>query len=210
MTQDCAGQGHGTPIHPLRLVAELQPLLSSDVTLCSDMGSFHLWLARHLYSFKARQILISNGQQTLGVALPWAIAASIVRPSEKVMAISGDGGFLFSAARGYRSVVKPELDFGTGDDTGMFFTPNNHFFYLVNVPGQKLMLSKPASWNLSGVKFDGEFAPEDGGVGRPPKVTGNNVTSPNPGPDDWFDTLKLPRPRVRFVESDLSRQSDSG
>jgi acetolactate synthase I/II/III large subunit len=87
----------GTPIHPLRLVAELQPFLSSDVTLCSDMGSFHLWLARHLYSFKARQILISNGQQTLGVALPWAIAASIVRPSEKVMAISGDGGFLFSA-----------------------------------------------------------------------------------------------------------------
>jgi acetolactate synthase-1/2/3 large subunit len=87
----------GTPIHPLRLVAELQPLLSSDVTLCLDMGSFHLWLARHLYSFKARQILISNGQQTLGVALPWAIAASIVRPSEKVMAIAGDGGFLFSA-----------------------------------------------------------------------------------------------------------------
>jgi acetolactate synthase I/II/III large subunit len=87
----------GTPIHPLRLVAELQPFLSSDLTLCLDMGSFHLWLARHLYSFKARQILISNGQQTLGVALPWAIAASIVRPSEKVMAISGDGGFLFSA-----------------------------------------------------------------------------------------------------------------
>jgi acetolactate synthase I/II/III large subunit len=88
---------NGTPIHPLRLVAELQPLLSSDVTLCSDMGSFHLWLARHLYSFKARQILISNGQQTLGVALPRAIAASIVRPSEKVISISGDGGFLFSA-----------------------------------------------------------------------------------------------------------------
>jgi glycosidase len=94
-------------------------------------------------------------------------------------------------ARGYRSVVKPELDFGAGDDTGMFFTPNNHFFYLVNVPGQKLMLSKPASWNPSEVKFDGEFAPEDGGVGRPPKVTGNNVTSPNPSPDDWFDTVKL-------------------
>jgi acetolactate synthase-1/2/3 large subunit len=61
------------------------------------MGSFHIWLARHLYSFKARQILISNGQQTLGVGLPWAIAASIVRPTEKIVAISGDGGFLFSA-----------------------------------------------------------------------------------------------------------------
>jgi acetolactate synthase I/II/III large subunit len=50
-----------------------------------------------LKAIKARQILISNGQQTLGVALPWAIAASIVRPSEKVVAICGDGGFLFSA-----------------------------------------------------------------------------------------------------------------
>ena len=88
---------NGTPIHPLRLVAELQPFLSNDVTLCLDVGSFHLWLARHLYSFKARQVLISNGQQTLGIALPWAIAASIVRPSEKVISISGDGGFLFSA-----------------------------------------------------------------------------------------------------------------
>jgi acetolactate synthase-1/2/3 large subunit len=88
----------GTPIHPMRLVHELQPFLSTDITLCLDMGSFHLWLARHLYSFKPRQILITNGQQTLGVALPWAIAASIVRPGEKVLSICGDGGFLFSAA----------------------------------------------------------------------------------------------------------------
>ena len=87
---------NGTPIHPLRLVSELQNLLTPDTTLCLDMGSFHLWMARHLYSFRARQILISNGQQTLGVALPWAIAATLVRPAEKVVSISGDGGFLFS------------------------------------------------------------------------------------------------------------------
>jgi acetolactate synthase-1/2/3 large subunit len=87
----------GTPIHPMRLVHDLQPLLSTDLSLCLDMGSFHLWMARHLYSAKARQILITNGQQTLGVALPWAIAASIVRPAEKALSISGDGGFLFSA-----------------------------------------------------------------------------------------------------------------
>jgi acetolactate synthase-1/2/3 large subunit len=86
----------GTPIHPLRLVSELQKILSADVTLCLDMGSFHLWLARYLYSFRARQVLISNGQQTLGVALPWGIAACLVRPHEKVISISGDGGFLFS------------------------------------------------------------------------------------------------------------------
>jgi len=88
---------NGTPIHPMRLVHELQGLLSDDMTLCLDMGSFHIWLARYLYSFRARQILMTNGQQTLGAGLPWAIAASLVRPNEKVMSVSGDGGFLFSA-----------------------------------------------------------------------------------------------------------------
>jgi acetolactate synthase I/II/III large subunit len=88
---------NGVPIHPMRLVHELQNVLSDDMTLCLDMGSFHIWLARHLYSSRARQVLITNGQQTLGVGLPWAIAASLVRPSEKVISISGDGGFLFSA-----------------------------------------------------------------------------------------------------------------
>jgi acetolactate synthase I/II/III large subunit len=87
----------GTPIHPLRLVSELQSILSEDMTLCLDMGSFHLWVARNLHSFRPRQVLITNGQQTLGVALPWAIAATLVRPSDKVVSISGDGGFLFSA-----------------------------------------------------------------------------------------------------------------
>jgi acetolactate synthase I/II/III large subunit len=88
---------NGTPIHPIRLVHDLQTLLSDDMTLCLDMGSFHIWLARYLYSFRARQILMTNGQQTLGVGLPWAIAATLVRPSEKVISVSGDGGFLFSA-----------------------------------------------------------------------------------------------------------------
>ena len=87
----------GAPVHPLRLMHELKQFLGPDVTMCLDMGSFHLWLARHLYSFRPRQVLISNGQQTLGVALPWGIAAAIVRPTEKVLSISGDGGFLYSA-----------------------------------------------------------------------------------------------------------------
>jgi acetolactate synthase I/II/III large subunit len=87
----------GNPIHPLRIVVELQKWLANDVTLCLDMGSFHLWIAHFLFSFRARQILISNGQQTLGVALPWAIASCLVRPHEKTLSISGDGGFLFSA-----------------------------------------------------------------------------------------------------------------
>jgi acetolactate synthase-1/2/3 large subunit len=34
--------------------------------------------------------------QTLGVALPWAIAAALERPDQPVVSVAGDGGFLFS------------------------------------------------------------------------------------------------------------------
>ena len=37
--------------------------------------------------------------QTLGVALPWAISAALVRPKTKVISVSEDGGFLFSSTR---------------------------------------------------------------------------------------------------------------
>jgi acetolactate synthase I/II/III large subunit len=92
-----AAAADGVPVHPTRLVHELQRLLRDDMTVCLDMGSFHIWLARYLYSFRPRQLLFTNGQQTLGVGLPWAIAACLARPRDKVISISGDGGFLFSA-----------------------------------------------------------------------------------------------------------------
>ena len=92
-----AARHRDAPIHPLQLVHALQGLLDEGATLCSDMGSFHIWMARHLISHRPRQIMISNGQQTLGVALPWAIAACLADPGGKVISVSGDGGFLFSA-----------------------------------------------------------------------------------------------------------------
>ncbi|MGK0600297.1 acetolactate synthase AlsS [Yokenella regensburgei] len=87
----------GFALHPLRVVRAMQDIINSDVSLTVDMGSFHIWIARYLYSFRARQILISNGQQTMGVALPWAIGAWLVDPQRKVISVSGDGGFLQSS-----------------------------------------------------------------------------------------------------------------
>lgn len=84
-------------IHPLRIVRAMQDIINNDVSLTVDMGSFHIWIARYLYSFRARQIIISNGQQTMGVALPWAIGAWLVDPSRKVVSVSGDGGFMQSS-----------------------------------------------------------------------------------------------------------------
>ena len=54
-------------------------------------------MARHFKSYEPRHLLFSNGMQTLGVALPWAISAALVRPNTQIVSVSGDGGFLFSA-----------------------------------------------------------------------------------------------------------------
>jgi acetolactate synthase-1/2/3 large subunit len=88
---------NGTPVHPLRLIHELQEVLPDEATVLCDVGSLYMWMSRYYFSFNPRHLLTSNGQQTLGVALPWAIAASLVRPGKPILSMSGDGGFLFSA-----------------------------------------------------------------------------------------------------------------
>lgn len=85
------------PVHPLRVIDELRKVVTPETTLALDVGSHYIWMNRYFPASRARQVLVSNGQQTLGVALPWAIATGIARPGCPVISISGDGGFLFSA-----------------------------------------------------------------------------------------------------------------
>ena len=86
-----------SPVHPLRVVAEMRKFLNESTTFALDMGSFHIWLARYLPAFRPNQLMVSNGQQTLGVSLPWGIAACLARPNDTVISVSGDGGFHFSS-----------------------------------------------------------------------------------------------------------------
>jgi glycosidase len=94
-------------------------------------------------------------------------------------------------ARSYHSVIRPDLNFGAGDDTTRFFARDNSFFYLVDPPGRKTIITRPISWNPPGVVFDGTVPTEDGAPCRPPKVTGDNSTSPEIGPHHWYETVKL-------------------
>ncbi len=83
--------------HPLSIIQALQDRVTDDMTVTVDVGSFYIWMARHFRSYEPRHLLFSNGMQTLGVALPWAVAAALVRPNTKIVSVSGDGGFMFSS-----------------------------------------------------------------------------------------------------------------
>jgi acetolactate synthase-1/2/3 large subunit len=98
------------PIHPLRFIYELRKAVDDNMTICCDIGSVYIWMARYFFSYKPRQLLFSNGQQTLGVALPWAIGCNYARPKGKIVSISGDGGFLFSATE-LETAVREGLHF---------------------------------------------------------------------------------------------------
>ncbi|MCY2990383.1 MAG: acetolactate synthase AlsS [Planctomycetota bacterium] len=100
----------GFPIHPLRLIYELRSLIGDDVTVLCDIGSIYVWMARYFQAYEPYRLLFSNGQQTLGVALPWAIATCLARPGEKVVSMSGDGGFLFSAME-LETAVREQCNF---------------------------------------------------------------------------------------------------
>jgi acetolactate synthase I/II/III large subunit len=85
------------PVHPLRLIHEIRRQITPETHVALDVGSNYIWANRYCVADFARQLLVSNGQQTLGVSIPWAIALSLLHPGQRVLSMSGDGGFLFTA-----------------------------------------------------------------------------------------------------------------
>ena len=81
--------------------------------------------------------------------------------------------------REYSSDAKPRgiRDLGEGDDTNMFFSPRNNFYYITR---QKF---SPIEVNL------GEGKEEY--VEFPAKASGNDCFTAYPGKCDWYDTVKL-------------------
>ncbi|MFC6170515.1 acetolactate synthase AlsS [Loigolactobacillus jiayinensis] len=95
--------------HPLAVISALQKRVTDEMTVTVDVGSFYIWMARHFRSYEPRHLLFSNGMQTLGVALPWAISAALLRPNTQIVSVSGDGGFLFTGQE-FETAVRLNLN----------------------------------------------------------------------------------------------------
>ena len=79
-------------------------------------------------------------------------------------------------AREYHSICRPAgvRDLGEGDDTGMNFSVHNNFYYCW---GQPLDLSR--------------VTPHQTYQECPARATGNDHFDQRPGPNDWYETVKL-------------------
>lgn len=97
------------PLLPQRLVRDVRTALPKDGIAALDNGMYKLWFARNFPAFNAKTLLLDNALATMGAGLPSAIAAKIIYPDRKVLAICGDGGFMMNSQE-LETAVRLKLD----------------------------------------------------------------------------------------------------
>ena len=87
----------GPGVHPGRIVATLNWVLSPDTIVTTDAGNFGGWAARGLVMRRPGTFLGSTAG-AMGFAIPAAVAASLAGPGRPVVALAGDGGAAMTIA----------------------------------------------------------------------------------------------------------------
>ena len=87
----------GWPIKPQRAIYELRRALAPSDIVVSDVGAHKVWVARLYQAYEPNTVVISNGFAAMGISVPGAVAAKLVYPDRRVVALCGDGGFLMNS-----------------------------------------------------------------------------------------------------------------
>lgn len=89
-------EDRGFPVKPQKIIYDLRQVMGPEDVVISDVGAHKMWMARHYHCDCPNTCIISNGFAAMGIAIPGAIAAKLVRPEQKVVAVTGDGGFMMN------------------------------------------------------------------------------------------------------------------
>lgn len=87
----------GFPVKPQKIVWDLREVLDPEDIVISDVGAHKMWMARMYRAEAPNTCIISNGFASMGIAVPGAIAAKLAHPDRKVVAVTGDAGFLMNS-----------------------------------------------------------------------------------------------------------------
>jgi acetolactate synthase-1/2/3 large subunit len=86
----------GFPVKPQKIIWDLRTAMAlEDIVIC-DVGAHKMWMARMFRCELPNTCIISNGFASMGIALPGAIAARLAFPERKVVAVTGDAGFMMN------------------------------------------------------------------------------------------------------------------
>ncbi|PJI08425.1 MULTISPECIES: acetolactate synthase large subunit [Clostridium] len=85
------------PMKPQKILYDLRKVMGEEDIVISDVGAHKMWIARNYHCYKPNTCIISNGFASMGIAIPGALAAKLVNPDKKVVAVTGDGGFMMNS-----------------------------------------------------------------------------------------------------------------
>ena len=100
---------NGFPIIPQYLVTQVREVMPEDGMIALDNGIYKIWFARNYKAYQPNTVLLDNALATMGAGLPSAMAAKLVHPDRRVMAICGDGGFMMNSQE-LETAVRLKLD----------------------------------------------------------------------------------------------------
>lgn len=85
------------PLKPQKIIAEIRAVMGDEDVLICDVGAHKLWVARMYPCARPNTCVISNGFAAMGIALPGAVAAKLLFPQKRILAVMGDGGFMMNS-----------------------------------------------------------------------------------------------------------------
>lgn len=88
--------GDSFPMKPARILKDVRQVMGKSDILVSDVGAHKMWIARHYDCYEPNTCIISNGFASMGIAIPGAFAAKLLYPDKRVLAVTGDGGFMMN------------------------------------------------------------------------------------------------------------------
>ncbi|MBF0425002.1 MAG: acetolactate synthase large subunit [Magnetococcales bacterium] len=95
-SSQCAND-EGFPVKPQKIIWDLRQALDPEDVVVSDVGAHKMWMARMFKAERPNTCIISNGFAAMGIAVPGAMAAKMVRPDRAAVAVTGDAGFLMNS-----------------------------------------------------------------------------------------------------------------
>ena len=85
------------PLLPQEIVKSVREVMSREDIVALDNGIYKLWFSRLYRTFHPNTFLLDNALATMGAGLPAGIAAKMLHPARKVLAVCGDGGFMMNS-----------------------------------------------------------------------------------------------------------------
>jgi len=83
-------------IRPQKALWDARQAMRPGDILFSDVGAHKMWIAHAYHCHLPNTCIIPNGFCSMASSMPGAIAANLVHPDRRILAICGDGGFMMN------------------------------------------------------------------------------------------------------------------